>query len=278
MSARTWDFTINNYTPCDIDLLYLWSQDVNRMVASKEIGDEKQTPHLQGRVTFKRSYRMKALKKLHSTAHWEITKCRQDSLYCMKKESEVFINVDNRAQGKRTDLDLAIEDVKNGATIRDLWKNHSKAMVRYSKGIMELRRQLQEDGTTSNYEPRWPLITDWKTSHILWGAPGIGKTEYAKAHFKKALLVSHIDQLGNFDPTTHDGLIFDDMDFKHWPRTSQIHLFDQENTRAINLRYRVATIPPFTPKIFTTNEPQGAIFGEDDAIFRRVTVTEVRER
>lgn len=113
---------------------------------------------------------------------------------------------------------------------------------------------------------------NWDDSHrkslIIQGPPGCGKTNWAKIHaLKPALFVSHLDRLKDFKVGVHRSIIFDDLDFHHLPRTSQIHLVDRENPRDIHIRYCVAHIPAGVQKIFTCNhEP----FTRDDAIRRRV--------
>lgn len=80
----------------------------------------------------------------------------------------------------------------------------------------------------------------------------MGKTHYALAHFKNPLVVSHIDKLKQLSPD-HDGIVFDDMCFTHWPPSSIIHLVDTELERDINIRYGTVNIPAGTRKIFTYN-------------------------
>lgn len=105
-------------------------------------------------------------------------------------------------------------------------------------------------------------------SLVLEGPSGCGKTTWAKYHAPKpSLFVTHMDTLKKFRPTFHKSIIFDDMSFVHLPRESQIHIVDQENPRAIHVRYGTATIPANTAKIFTCNQ---AIFGDDPAIRRRI--------
>lgn len=65
------------------------------------------------------------------------------------------------------------------------------------------------------------------------------------------------------------------MDIRHWPRTSQIHLLDFDNVRAIHLRHVVATIPANVFKIFTSNED--IVDLSDAAIRRRIYKITVRE-
>lgn len=106
-------------------------------------------------------------------------------------------------------------------------------------------------------------------SFVLIGPSGCGKSTWAKRVAPKpALFVSHIDDLRKFNADVHKSIIFDDMDFNHWPRTAQIHLVDQHDVRSINVRYGTVTIPAGTPKIFTSNLPP---FSMDPAIDRRIS-------
>jgi len=89
---------------------------------------------------------------------------------------------------------------------------------------------------------------------LLIGPTGCGKTTYAKTHATKpALFVSHIDQLKQFNPKKHKSIIFDDMDFTHWPITGQIAIADWDDDRAINVKHQIALIPKNTEKWFTCN-------------------------
>ncbi len=110
---------------------------------------------------------------------------------------------------------------------------------------------------------------------ILWGESQIGKTQFALAHFKTPLMISHMDRLTTFDPRVHDGIVFDDMSFTHLHQEAQIHLVDINNTRDIHVRYLCAHIPRKTKKIFTTNKDQGRIFDTDyPAIANRLQILE----
>jgi len=115
---------------------------------------------------------------------------------------------------------------------------------------------------------------NWKTV-VLIGPSGCGKTTWAKREIPKpSLFVSHIDQLKLFDKDVHKSVIFDDVDFKHYPRTSQIHLVDYDNPRAIHVRYGTAFIPASVPKVFTANVDPIEL--SDEAVRRRCYVIRVR--
>jgi hypothetical protein len=103
---------------------------------------------------------------------------------------------------------------------------------------------------------------------VIKGRSGIGKTTWAKRVMPKpCLFVSHIDQLKKFRVGFHKSIIFDDVDFNHFPRVAQIHLVDFDNPRAIHCRHNVAQIPAGIYKVFTCNEWP---LGEDPAVMRRI--------
>lgn len=114
------------------------------------------------------------------------------------------------------------------------------------------------------------LELDTKKCTVLVGPTGTGKTSWSKrVSPKPALWVRHLDVLQSFRPGYHKSIIFDDMDFKHYPRTAQIHLTDTHDAAQIHVRYRIAYIPENTVKIFTANEYP---FSDDPAIERRVNL------
>lgn len=110
-------------------------------------------------------------------------------------------------------------------------------------------------------------------STLLIGPSGCGKSSWAKRVCPKpALWVRHIDILRKFRPGFHQSIIFDDMDFKHLPRSTQIYIADQDDIAQIHCRYGVATIPARTQKIFTANTMP---FEEDEAIRRRLQIINI---
>lgn len=106
---------------------------------------------------------------------------------------------------------------------------------------------------------------------IIVGPAGCGKTTWAKANAPKpTLFVRHLDSLARIRPE-HRSIIFDDLDFKHYPVSTQKFLVDYENLSEVHIRYKVARIPAGIPRIFTCNEypfTEEGVHG--DAIDRRV--------
>lgn len=89
--------------------------------------------------------------------------------------------------------------------------------------------------------------------HLIIGPSGCGKTSWAtRVCPKPALLVSHMDDLKKLRKD-HKCIVFDDVDFKHWPSRAQIHILDWHLPRTINVKHGAIEIPKHMPKIFTCN-------------------------
>lgn len=264
--SKSWKFT-----EFDLDRRSFYeSLDANVVVFGLEVCPSSGRKHIQGHVSFKRAYRLSALKKL-SNAHWEIARC-EDFNYELKGE-DVFIKDERKKKGKRGDLDGVLELVANGASIREIAKECPREFIRYHRGI---ERYLEVAGT--NYiAPKYGLGDCCKHlgltpinaySTLIVGKSGCGKTQWALSHFEKPLLVSHMDDLLQFSEE-NDGIVFDDMDFRHIPRSTNIYLLDYDLPRSIHCRYKPAVIPAHTFKIFTANFFP---FINDDAINRRLQI------
>jgi hypothetical protein len=292
---RTWCFTWNNYTSQNLDFVegVLKDTSVTRFGCyGLEVAPTTGTPHIQGYIRLVQPKSFNALVTWWGQGpHFEIAKGNEESQrkYCSKTRpedeapNEVYKEFGTpKRPGKRNDL-LAVKDaIRNGANMREIADEYFSEWVKYRSAFKDYATMIN----VRTAEPRYALDSfpsEWRTivprddkSLIIWGPAGCGKTEFVVALMPKALFVSHVDDLLNFDPSVHDGIIFDDIDFKHFPRTSQIHLVDTSHPRSIHCRYNTATIPAKTKKIFTTNEENGNIFLiEDAAIKRRVSIHHV---
>lgn len=246
------------------------------MVASYEEGKQG-TRHIQGEVAFGAPKRLAAVKKVHARAHWEPKKSA-DWTYAIKDDSEVIVNVNNTKPGKRTDLDAFQEDCKDLVKNSELMDRHFRVFMKYRQAFgaardhYRARKKLREKFTADDFKEDGPSMELLQSRAIVvMGPTGIGKTQWTKTWFKNPLMIRHMDGLKDLQPGEHDGIIFDDMDFQHMPRTAQIHLVDMEEDSQIHIRYQVAEIPAAMPRVFTCNNYP---FSTDPAIERRVKVIE----
>lgn len=284
--AKRWLFTLNNPNfddPQDMIEYHL----VDYMIMGKEVCPTTGTPHIQGFAIFKAPQRLSSVKKILPRAHWEKANGtpQQNINYCSKGEQPKDEWESQKENGPNFGLnaDVAIygevPSAKRGGTgaERDEMKNEICRMAidapTVTEGMSILKRDLTYDylrfgesmernlkrSKSQNFVPthalasfnKVPLIFQRK-SVLLWGPSNTGKTSYALAHFKCPLLVSHIDVLKTLSPD-NDGIVFDDMSFKHWPVEAVIHLLDYDLPRDINVRYGTVNIPKEIQKVFTHN-------------------------
>lgn len=168
-------------------------------------------------------------------------------------------------------------DIKSGMKYRDCWLQHTDAMSHCERNAKIAISVFNTKTVKSKYKLKdfkLAPITDWSKSIILRGPTHIGKTSYAVAHFTCPLFVSDINALRSFDEDIHDGIIFDDMNFRSLDREKQIHLLDIDFDRDIRVLYEVVTIPADTKKIFTTNVADNFSW-DDEAIASRARVMDV---
>lgn len=85
--STNWVFTINN--PSDSCNPLQWP-GVRFLIYQKEQG-EKGTKHLQGYVQFEKQKQLVSVKKVHSTAHWEVRQGTHEEAvaYCTKKDTRI---------------------------------------------------------------------------------------------------------------------------------------------------------------------------------------------
>lgn len=296
LRARRWTWTLNNYTQEEEvairQLDVSGTEAVTYVCFGQEIGPSG-TPHLQGYVEFRTLKSIRGVKISLKTNRLNMRRSRgtpmENKKYCSKTReedevpNEVFYESGTMqvGQGARSDLDIIRSLILGGSSELEIADQYFGSWVRNRKSFQAYRTLSTRTIQTARYEistfpTEWssPFLNyPWQKTLILWGDSGIGKTEFAIALLPGALIVSHMDDLANYDEGFHSGIIFDDVDISHFPRTAQIHLVDQSLARSIHVRYTTALIPAHTKKIFTTNEQDGhCMLVHDSAIKRRTDV------
>lgn len=172
MSHKSWIYTLNN--PTDIDKNQFKAFICNRHRCALEYG-ENNTPHLQGVITFCSSKRLSALKKLNGRAHWEASVSVIDALnYCTK--GEIIIDEDNRVQGKRTELEDAIQTLKDTTSLREVALQHPLVWIKFKRGILDFWKEWTDEN-----------MDEWTPTEVIviWGPTGTGKSRMAREIDKK---------------------------------------------------------------------------------------------
>lgn len=279
-------WTFNNYTEADVRRLKNLV-DTNKKVLYLLWGVEEApttgTKHLQGYIQMKIRTMGSTVKRLLGEVH--LTACdgsdEDNHTYCSKCDDWFEFGerktIPRKTKGTPGGVDFGaiIAKIREGYSLMDLATEFPAETIKYAAGLARLikehkmvkiiPRRIQGVWDTWEYPNEFEPDREWHKSLWLKGPAGIGKTQWALLWFENPLFVSHVDDLKLYN-TDYDGIIFDDINFKHWPRESQISICDIEQPRTIHVRYGVVRIPAGTKKIFTSNVE---IFDEDDAIKRR---------
>lgn len=169
--SKSWSLTLNNWTEEEHSSVaeLARSDDVAYAVVAKEVGEEG-TPHLQMAITFTKAKRRTAITRLPGLARAWLEPTKDLSAwrkYCLKADADALVIDNRKGQGSRTDIDAAIEDLRDGG-INTLINDHASTYVRYSSGFERLaaRYQVARD-------PAQPPEVVW-----IYGATGLGKSRY----------------------------------------------------------------------------------------------------
>lgn len=153
MQSKRWCFTINNYSDEEYHAI---SFGVGGMLQG-ELAPDTGTRHLQGFCIFDTNQRLGAMKKLHSTAHFEIMKgtIQQNIAYVTKSTSadpsyppRSWGVLPQDRQGARSDLLQVVETIQSAVAaaggnvrpdlvLRAVAAEHPVELIKYTRGIRE---------------------------------------------------------------------------------------------------------------------------------------------
>ena len=164
-------FTWNNYGTDTLPFLKAFHEThCQYLIAGKEVGAQG-TPHLQGYLTLKNKKTVKGLIKLGlKGCHITIASgdSSSNSTYCKKDNDFVEFGV-LPFPGKRTDLESAIADIKEGVSMRDIADRHSAVFVKFGRGLRDLKLTLEVPYNHDSTRGLW-----------IYGPPGTGKSHSAR--------------------------------------------------------------------------------------------------
>lgn len=198
---RDYCVTWNNYT--DENYQALVALDTQYLIIGKEIG-ESGTPHLQAYFYFTSQRSFKSLQKQLYGAHIEPRMAKstpaQAATYC-KKDGDFFERGDCPEQGKRNDVELVRDQLKQGNGMRGVVKVATNLQsIKIAEAILKYEEPKR------NWKPK---IT-W-----YWGLTGTGKSQRAhleyetKDYYRKSSTTEK--WFDGYDG--HEFVIFDDFLF-----------------------------------------------------------------
>lgn len=165
--SKHWCFTLNNYTPQDVDSLRKLGPSVVYLVFGREVG-EHGTPHLQCFVSYTTRKALSIIRgEISTRAHFEIARGtpQQAAQYCKKDGDFEEFGKCPGGKGARTDLQQVHDIIKEGGTLRQICEEHFGTFARYERSIRS---------AINLYSAKRLWVTE---VHVYYGATGTGKTK-----------------------------------------------------------------------------------------------------
>lgn len=171
--VRSWFVTWNNYPDDIIDRLNKPNSHVKWYVCGFELCPTTGTPHAHLVINLTEPQRINWLKKNvlgDNTPHCERVGNQEKCIeYCKKdgnfKESKT---VPGQGQGKRNDLEAAINTLKNAkGNIKQVCDEHAKTYVKFHQGLEKLATHINAPQYRKELKVYW-----------LYGATGTGKSKW----------------------------------------------------------------------------------------------------
>lgn len=158
--SKKWIFTWNNYTPADEQALRD-CKEIKFCQYEHEIAPSTGTPHLQGYLHFKKPLLKAEVLKFFDPKHGPTIKRQRGT----NAQNDTYTSKDNAGivrwgepipdgQGKRTDLDLCVEDALDGVPLKKLRLEYKPTMARYGKFIEQIIEDNRELPTSDIMELR----------------------------------------------------------------------------------------------------------------------------
>lgn len=166
---RCYCFTLNNPTPSDaFGLQLLWKKS-QYYICGREVGDVKETYHLQGYVRFKNPQSFDFVKKHIPRAHIEVARGSDEDnkRYCSKQGDYDESGTISVGQGHRADISEVTDLIRSGSTtIEEIMFDYPELYVRYYRAFERMFSTLCQPRSR-------PPEVYWR-----WGLAGTGKTRW----------------------------------------------------------------------------------------------------
>jgi len=242
-------FTLNNYTPAEVQHIKDGSATNFKYVVFQEERGANGTPHLQGYAQRAQPTEFNTWKRmLGARCHLEQSRGTpaQNREYCTKDTDRIpgtllFEKGDIPVQGERNDLTAIFEAAKDpSVSVRDLVDTNGAAFIRYSKGILAVR-SIFSDERRSKTKVFW-----------FYGATGLGKSHEANRLAPNAFWKQNSPWWCGYDPNEHEDVVIDDYRCDFCKFAQLLRLFDftklTVEIKGGNVNFRAKRIFVSTPK------------------------------
>lgn len=157
--------------------------------------------------------------------------------------------------------------------------------IHSEKALYNYALKKFDNGNASNYSKDsfiTPFITDWSRVPVIVGDTGLGKTEWALAHFDQPLHVLDKNDYCRYRKGFTDGIILDDVDSSKWTGLTFLKFLKMEVNTTQNIKYGHVVIEKKCKRMILTND-MDAVWPTDmlpktrEACLRRMNIIHIRD-
>lgn len=245
-------------------------QGVSYVLGQRELCPDTGRHHIQFCVQLTRSQRLTWLKRiLDRDAHFETVRGtpQQARDYCSKIETRFdgpWQFGELRETGKRAGLEGAVSAIASGTCVADVAKEFAIVWVKYGRGLVDLRKQLQLDSDRRVFGDDGPEL--W----VFWGPSGTGKSREANKLWPDAYWKIGGEKWWD-GYTNQETVILDDFKGSFMRLTDYQRLVDRY---PLWVEIKGGSTPMLAKRyVITSNEPPMGWYGEVDkhlTVARRV--------
>lgn len=255
----------------------LMGEKVKWMRGQLEEGDDNGMLHAQLIFGFKDGKTLGSVQKMFDDCNVQITREPVSMLkYCTNSNKRyslydsliVFGDIPNfksRREYSANDLILILQDAPTlESGLKSISEKDAFFYIKNKKYLTDIYLEEHPENEGSLFKPEdftRPLhdldSTQMKNKVlVLIGDTGLGKTQYALAHFKNPVHVRHAEDYRRFNHEKHDGLVMDDLGFKQWSPMTFLKTLEMETAITMNVKYGSARIPRGTKRIICVNSEE----------------------
>lgn len=230
-----------------------------------EIGGLGGIKHFQCAFGFKDTKKISTVINLVQEERLELTRDVDKAIkYCTKEEGRDsdIISWGELPRKKKDDTNKLLEDaLKADTVVEALEAVEEKDAYFYMMHKKQLQNYFTEKlwkGDEALYKPEdfnIPLKKDFSKTLVFIGPTGIGKTQYALAHFKEPLHVRDKVDYARYTPRT-DGIVMDDINTAGWNPLTFLKLIEIETAVSQDIKYGSIRIEANTPRIICCNSEE----------------------
>lgn len=204
--SRAYCFTINNYTPFDLEEVNSLEASCRYLVYGFEVGEERKTPHIQGYVYFTIVKSLRQVSAMLSRANLQAAKgsAEQNREYCTKEGNfHEFGEIPKSQKRKGVDEKERWADAKRCAIEGNIDDIPEDIYIRYYRTLKEIKKDHMVK----------PHDADGVTGVWLYGEAGAGKSRKARADYPDSYMKMCNKWWDGYQG--EESVIIDDVDPNH---------------------------------------------------------------